>query len=436
MKHARSMLEWSLIGTGLVILFATLAPAIGGDGAVRFESVLSLLHGEGGFSKFSLVQPMLSMPLAWLAVARGSNPAGYVAYFNLLVFLLLAMPAYAAIARRYTAATARAWVLLILGASMFPHHLQGYYGEVLSAMCFFVGALWIERRPVPSVLLIALACASTPALLLPYMVLAAMWFILKRRIAPPVAAIGAVALILLDVWIRNAGSGNGYLSDNEHGFQTILPYSARPGFSYPLVFGTLSILFSFGKGLVFYIPALMLAVNAESRAALRLDTKSIIIVSLALIAPVLLYAKWWAWYGGSFWGPRFFLYLCPPACLLMAVLLQERRMSIMRTLCLVAVVALSAWVAVNGYIYAQDNMDACWSNNYSQEYLCWYVPEFSALWRPFVTGRFEQLFDYPRWPYAVWTATCVCYLIGLAVRNALGSSANGSRSTSHPGSLI
>jgi hypothetical protein len=268
------------------------------------------------------------------------------------------------------------------------------------------------------------------------MVLAAVWFVLKRRIAPPVAAIAAVAIILLDVWIRNAGTGNGYLSDNEHGFQTILPYSARPGFSYPLLFGALSILFSFGKGLVFYIPALMLAVNAESRAALRLDTRSIVIVSLALVAPVLLYAKWWAWYGGSFWGPRFFLYLCPPACLLMAVLLQERRTSIMRTVCLVAVIGLSAWVAVNGYIYAQDNMDACWSNNYSQEYLCWYVPEFSALWRPFVTGRFGQLFDYPRWPYAVWTAACMSYLIGLAVRNALGSSASGIQSSSHPGSLI
>ena len=34
---------------------------------------------------------------------------------------------------------------------------------------------------------------------------------------------------------------------------TILTYSGRPGFSYPLFFGVLSVLFSFGKGLVCFM---------------------------------------------------------------------------------------------------------------------------------------------------------------------------------------
>jgi hypothetical protein len=48
-----------------------------------------------------------------------------------------------------------------------------------------------------------------------------------------------------------------YLADVEHGFVTIMPFSGEPGFSYPIVFGALSILFSFGKGLIFFIPSIL-----------------------------------------------------------------------------------------------------------------------------------------------------------------------------------
>ena len=40
------------------------------------------------------------------------------------------------------------------------------------------------------------------------------------------------------------------------GFRTALPYSGQPGFSYPFFFGVLSVLFAFGRGLVFFAPGL------------------------------------------------------------------------------------------------------------------------------------------------------------------------------------
>jgi hypothetical protein len=40
---------------------------------------------------------------------------------------------------------------------------------------------------------------------------------------------------------------NPYLQGSA-GLRTILPYSGLPGFSYPIVFGILNILFSMGKG--------------------------------------------------------------------------------------------------------------------------------------------------------------------------------------------
>lgn len=410
MKPMRSALEWSLIAVGVMVIALSASPTINGDAAVRYMTVQHWLGGDGGYSKFSLLQPALSMPLAWLAVALGIAPPQLVAYFNIIVFVGLAAAAYPELARRYSAAVGRTWLLLMMGASMFPHHLQHYYGEVLSSMCLLLGILWIDRRPWIAVPLLALACASTPALIIPFAATSLVWLVARSNLAPCLALVLAVAVVVCETWIKNGGLSTSYLSDSEHGFPTILPYSGKPGFSYPMVFGVLSILLSFGKGLVFYIPALLLALSSRTRTALGLDSRSRWIALVVFVAPVLFYSKWWAWYGGAFWGPRFFLFLCAPACLLMAIAIHENGATILRRLVFVLVVALSAWVALDGYVFGQNQMDACWAENYANEYLCWYLPEFSALWRPFVTGRFWQMFGDMRWPYALWNVVTLCYL--------------------------
>ncbi|MDQ1091844.1 hypothetical protein QE400_001257 [Xanthomonas sacchari] len=414
---AQSIIEWSLIALGFLVVLATLNPNVGGDGAVRFTSVQGFLQGDERFSKFSLVQPLLSMPLAWLAVALHVEPSRFVAYFNFLIFILFAIPIYRQIMRRYGAGTGRAWLLLMLCGSMFPHHLQNYYGEVLSALCLFLGVLWVERRPLASMVLMAVGCVNTPALLPPFLAFALVWFVLDKKKIPCASAALAIAAVAFELWVKHAGAAGGYFSDSEHGFQTVLPYSGRSGFSYPVLFGLISIFLSFGKGLVFYIPGVFLAMSKRVRSTLQLDARASLIALVALAGPVLLYSKWWAWYGGSFWGPRFFLYLCAPACLIMARLVQEKGLSLPRLSLLWLVVLLSVWVSVDGYVFAQSDMDACWGENYAKEYLCWYIPEFSALWRPFVTGRFWDFFEQARAIYGAWSLLALCYLSGLMLWN-------------------
>lgn len=420
MKSSRSAIEWGLIAAGVVVIALTLHPAILGDAAVRYQTIEYWLGEGGGYSKFSMIQPALSMPLAWLANAVGIDPAHLVAYFNGLVFLVMGAAAYPELAQRYSPETGRTWLLLMMAASMFPHHLQHYYGEVLTSLCLLLGFLWIDHRRGIAVLLLALACASTPALLVPFAAVAFVWLPVHRSPLPMLALFIAGAIILGETLIKYGSLDSGYLSDGEHGFATVLPYSGRPGFSYPLFFGVLSLLMSFGKGLVFYIPALVLAFSQRVRVALGLDARSRWIALAALVLPILFYSKWWAWYGGAFWGPRFFLYLCAPACLLIVLAMQERGATWPRRLLVTAILVLSAWVAVNGYLYGQDQMDACWADNYSKEYLCWYLPEFSALWRPFVTGSFWHMLSNVRWPYAAWSLLVVCYLLVRLLSGSLG----------------
>ncbi|TCV95757.1 hypothetical protein EC912_102101 [Luteibacter rhizovicinus] len=410
MKTLIKRWEWALISAGFIVMIFTLYPTVDGDGAVRFQTVQTFLGGDGGFSKFSFVQPVLSMPLAWLGSQVEADLAGFVAWFNLVVFAVFAIFIYRELAARYTPGVGRAWWLLMLSASMFPHHLQNYYGEVLTSLCVFQAALLVERRPMISAVLFALGCVNTPALLPSLVGFTVVLFLVYKRMVPLVAVGIAVALVLLEMWFKHAGLGQGYFSADEHGAVTVLPYSGKPGFSYPLLLGLMSITLSFGKGLVFYMPALLLCFSADVRRAVGLDRKATLVAFVALALPVVTYAKWWAWYGGAFWGPRFFLFLSAPASLLLAVDLRATRVEPIRFALTLLVLLLSAWVSLDGYLFGQNEMDACWVNNYAQEHLCWYAPEFSALWRPFVTGSAWKITNNIRWPYVLWQLVVISYL--------------------------
>jgi hypothetical protein len=170
----------------------------------------------------------------------------------------------------------------------------------------------------------------------------------------------------------------------DHGFQTILPYSGKTGYSYPFVLGVLSILFSFGKGLVFYCPGLLLTWWVWKLSLDQVERKMLILWFLIVLGLILAYASWWSWYGGWFWGPRFFLFASVPATWILAKLVYSRYQSLGISVILPLLVSLSLWVGVDGIVFQQKTLEVCTANNYALESLCWYVPEFSALLRPFI----------------------------------------------------
>jgi hypothetical protein len=138
---------------------------------------------------------------------------------------------------------------------------------------------------------------------------------------------------------------------------------------------------------VFYAPGLLLPITrlySQAHDALFRCRR----LWLAFLAGlILVYAKWWAWYGGVFWGPRFFLFASFPACLAVAIGLSAKpRSTLPALLALFIVLTLSSWVAIEGVMFDLSGLDLCHADlNY--ESLCWYVPEFSPLWRPFVDFR-------------------------------------------------
>jgi hypothetical protein len=401
--------DFAWIGVGLVLLGVSIHPMIDGDGVYRFKDVAQLMMGEVPNSKYSVVQPLLSLPLYALGAIFGS-PERIVAYFNYIVFIGLVATLWWEFSEQ---PERNSVIVLLMAASMFPHHLQHYYGEVLTASACTIGFVLLERRRhALACVLLALGAANTPAAL-PAVTLAVLFYVYRTGTLSALIAIALAAALIGGelLWKFGAAEATPYLHEGERGFKTILPYSGLPGFSYPFWFGVLSIFFSFGKGLLFFVPGILLrwpglCPRMPKSQALLTDTLLVFVLGLVLV-----YAKWWGWYGGVFWGPRFFLIACVPASILFAYSLSQRLAALP-----VALLLLSVWGCAQGYLYGLEAIEPCTDNHYALEALCWYTPEFSPLWRQFVIG-FSSVIA-ARALYVEWCVVSIAYLLFQSFRQS------------------
>lgn len=389
--RSRPYLGYALVLVGVLL---NLSPPldIGSDGQVRYNALEKYLNeGKLDPARYSLAGPLCSVPLWHIGEAIGHKKDAVVA-FNRIVFVLTVVGFWFAMRPVLGERERLRFVLLLLFGSLFAWHVRGYFGELFHAAAVGLGLAVAAVRPGrwgwaawPAVVWGTVNMpAAVPGLALAVGVLC--WH--RRRLRYALAVVAAVGLVFLENYLRRGDPMDaGY--KNDKGYATALPYSGLPEFSYPLFFGLLSILFSFGKGLVFYAPGLFLkyppAADADREATLRLVYRMWVAVVIGL---VLVYARWWAWYGGGVWGPRFFLFASLPAALVLARLTTDPRG---RGLCANAValaaVGLSCWAAANGMVYDIAGFGMFWDNYFALESLSWYVPECSALWRPFVVPR-------------------------------------------------
>ena len=367
-----------LIGAGLALLFLAVPHAVTGDGYVRYLKIDALLH-EGTLKReaYSLVGPLFAAPL-W---ALGGARLWWVARFNVLL-LAIGCVAFWLLLRPVTTMNERASATLLLAATgMAPNATLDFYGEMFTAVMAASGLLLVclhGRRIgwIPVVLGVVNTPATAVGLL--FVAMHRAWH--ARRVDGLGATLVAGGLILLENTIVRGGPlVTGYAGN--HGATTALPFSGMPGFSYPLLPGVLSLLFSFGKGLLFFAPGLVLIGQARRQ---RPELTPFLDASVAFLAGVILvYAQWWAWYGGWTWGPRYLLFAAYPSALALAIALGTP-LTPLRSTVAVALTAWTVWVGASGAVFNLSGLDDCLANGYALEHLCWYVPEYSPLVRPLV----------------------------------------------------
>ena len=385
---AREYLELGLVVAGWLMLLFVQPHEITGDAAIRYETLVVLVeNGRLSAREFSILQPILAIPL-YLAGKVVGDPPGGVSLFNALVLVGGSIGTYFLLRRHLDRHVLRRFLLLLAAASMFPAHVRNFYGEVMTAIGAMLAAIFYSRgRTIAGAASAVLAVVNTPAAAVGQLLADAWRAVAGRRYLRPFVPLAiATGLVMLEFQLRR---GSPFKSGYEgfHGFKTVLPYSGLEGFSYPFLLGLLAQVFSFGKGILFFAPGLVLcfaAASAPLGAEGRALQRSALWFTLGLLV---VYSKWWSWYGGWYWGPRFLLFACVPASLALAqhLTFPSGRLAV-RWLALGAL-ALSSWVAVSGGVFDQANMGLCIERGYQLEHLCWYVPEFSALVRPFIVGE-------------------------------------------------
>lgn len=396
-EHYYSWLGLVLLLAGLVICFVWLPFTISGDGEDRYQFMYTLINEHRiAPMRYSMIGPLVSWPI-WRISFYFKDPTAVVERYNSLLLVAFLAGFALVIKKQFTWDFLLTFSLLLAFGSMFPAHLINYYGEVFSSVCLAAGLAglalnkyWIGWA------LVLLGVLNTPALLIPFglVVLYSVWDTKKLRYLALILL--AVSLLVAESYLRTGSIKAGFQTyiTQDHGYQTALPYSGKTGFSYPFGFGLISILFSFGKGLIFYCPGLVLTGLAWKRITNPTERKLLTLWLLAGGGLILVYASWWAWYGGWFWGPRFFLFTSIPASWILARLAHSQSRSFWQTAIYSAILSFSLWVGINGVVFQQKTLDLCTKKNYSLEAFCWYVPEFSALFRPFVTHKMLQFSDW------------------------------------------
>lgn len=368
---------------GIVVLWFALPHTISGDGGVRYVALVNLVeHHRIDNIKCSYLVSILSLPLYFLGKWFG-DPVAWCARFNLVVILLALSGGFALLRRRVDAALLTRFSILLLTASMLPNQFRNYYGEVLTVACVMLGALALAcERGLLGWTLLVLGTVNAPAggVGLALVATAHTWRTRRLRHLLPVLVAG-----LLIVAERYVQTGMLFVTgyEGDHSFKTVMPYSGQVGFSYPFLFGLVSILFSFGKGLLFFAPGLLLARSVLNESVDRGLRGAFRLWLWFLIGMVLVYSKWWAWYGGWCWGPRFFVLAGVPATLALAVQLSRNGDGLGRHILTLIILALSAWVGISGAVFDVQGLDFLQADTFAREVLTWYTPEFGVLGWPF-----------------------------------------------------
>ena len=366
------------------------------DGIVRFNTYKSLFTSEPIYTKFSIIQPLITKPIDAIFRFFNSSLSLDFAPSHIEVFLILFLILICLSSR--TNKKQLILVMTLLPLSMLVHYTGQYFSEWTSSLLLAIGwILFSSHRTTLSLCLGSLLCAiglaNWPVMLVPIAVVTVIAYLttlLKGQkdyrfvIFIVSVLIVAVLLLFIELLIKNGLFNNPYLSTEEKGYKTLMPYSGIPGFSYPLLLGILSNLFSFGKSVFLFNPFLIYLFIGNYKYKFYM--------LVGFLVTLLIYSKWWSWYGGYSFGTRFYIIFVIPSIYVFILYVQKEGLT--RKLLGAGVLMLAAWVGICGkYFGMQELSNVCAVNNYSLEAFCWYVLEFSPIISPFIRLSLYEIID-------------------------------------------
>ena len=368
-------IEFALIGLGFLALFVCLPRRYFYDGNVRFRAILDLVqHGIVSNTSYSLVGPFFSVPLLVIDRILGDGDK-FQQRYNIFLCLAVFLITYLILRKRMDTRILRKFFLLFLITSIFPNQSTFFGGETFTALLVGMGILIaLLAAETWGWLAVVLGVVNTPASVLGLGLVTLRYLLHKKRLRYALIIIAGAGLIGVEAWLRRGSPLNS-------------GYGNQP-FSTPFIPGIDSILLSSGKGLFLFAPALLLPLKKSLLKDEEANSEKIATAYKLwlyfLAGLVLIDASWWAWSGGWFWGPRFFLFAPIPASFGLAVRLNKPASFWLSNLFTLLVLAYSLWVGIDGAVFDQGYLgNTCVVNNYAQIYKCEFLPTYSVLWYPF-----------------------------------------------------
>ncbi len=350
----------------------------------RSLATLDLAAGHWHTVKYSLVMPLLAVLPYRLGRAVGMGS------FLLDNFVTLVwIPWSLWIGSRLSRLRGRRFgvgVVALATGSMFTGYVTSFNAEALSMMIASAGILLIvdarsRAQKVSGIVVTGIGIAIIPVLAVACGAAAVLLWWRRRNSALLISCAIAAAWMVVDASITTGHlSLSKYGSDpgDETNFQ-LLPWGHVAGFGYPFLFGLVGILFSLGRGLLWYQPGFFRRAPQPDDAVAQWRW----CLTLIVVAMIPIYSKWWAWYGGVSFGPRFFLIGVVPAATALCTQLQVGR-SLRTWLGAVLLTLWTAWVGIVGaayYITPRTDL-FCRLENFRYVPLCWYSGEYSSLLSP------------------------------------------------------
>jgi hypothetical protein len=255
------------------------------------------------YSSYGIGLSLAMVPLYEVGKFAGINPVSAVMSVNAIVFALLAttLVAWARLRRLSWQQAMAVGGAIALGSALLPYVATGF-SELSVAWSVTLGLMAIDAaRQRRSWAPIATGVAAGVALLMrtdsallvfPVIVIGALVTAEERERYAALASVALAPFVI--VW--------GWYNAVRFGAPWRLGYPGQP-FNQPFLTGLSGLLASPARGLVFYAP--IIAVAAWGAVlAWRRDRLLVTCAVLLLVARLLFYATWWAWYGGGGWGPR------------------------------------------------------------------------------------------------------------------------------------
>lgn len=198
----------------------------------------------------------------------------------------------------------------------------------------------------------------------------------------------------------------------------------REGFITPPQIGLVGILFSPGKGLLWYVPLLLLIPFVFKSWKKRQQMHYALLLLAAFVANLLLYAGWADWSGGRAWGPRMVLPTLPALAILLlpawqqmlAAKVKSWQRVVMIALLLVSVAFQLLGVLVSAEV--QEGVDLRNGVTLPELHWQWQYSPLLTYWQAIVSPAIDPLLLQPfLWQKLSWQSVA----LGLTLLTLVGS---------------